>query len=47
MLRAFPFLANRPFLAPLNLNGLRGFCKPECGVAAEDGTPRWPPMGIS
>jgi hypothetical protein len=23
------FLANGPFIAPLNLNGLRGFCKPE------------------
>jgi hypothetical protein len=26
---ALPFLANRPVIAPLNLNGLRCFCKPE------------------
>ena len=26
---ALHFLANRPFIAPLNLNGLRCFCKPE------------------
>jgi hypothetical protein len=28
MLMAFPFLAYRPFIAPLNLTGLRGSCKP-------------------
>jgi hypothetical protein len=32
MLMAFPFLANRPFIPPLNLNGLRCFCKPEICV---------------
>jgi hypothetical protein len=40
MLVALSLLANRPFLASMNLNDLRGFCKPECGIVAEDDTAR-------
>jgi len=32
---ALHFLANWPLIAPVNLNGLRGFCKPESGIAAK------------
>jgi hypothetical protein len=34
-------------IAPLNPNGLRGKCKPECGVAAEAQTAQWSPRGIT
>jgi hypothetical protein len=32
MLMVFPFLANRPNIAAMNLNGLLGFCKPQCAM---------------
>jgi hypothetical protein len=46
MLMAFPFFANRPFIAPLNLNGLRCFCKPQCVIGPPWKKPRkWSAKG--
>jgi hypothetical protein len=46
MLMAFPFFANRPFIAPLNLNGLLGFCKPQCAIGPPWKKPRkWSAKG--
>ena len=48
MLMAFPFLANRPVIAPLNLNGLLGFCKPQCAIGPPWKKPRkWCAKGLS
>jgi hypothetical protein len=46
MLVAFPFPANRPFIAAMNLNGLIGFCKPQYGIGPPWKKPRkWSAKG--
>ena len=46
MLTVFPFPANRPIIAAINLNGLLGFCKPQCGIGPPWKKPRkWSAKG--
>jgi hypothetical protein len=46
MLMAFPFLANQPIIAAMNLNGLLGFCKPQCAIGPPWKKPRkWSAKG--
>ena len=46
MLMAFPFLANRPIIVAMNLNGLLGFCKPQCAIGPPWKKPRkWSAKG--